>query len=673
MPEYLAPGAHVEETSFRPRSIEGVSTNVTGFVGTTRFGPVGLAPEVFTGLTEFEHCYGEGRQLEFHHAAKSHNYLWHAVRAFFAEGGQRLHIARIFRPLSAGDVVNGGEVRYAPPGQDIIHDAHGTTGGLYADGHARSWIPSDPGDNSRADSLLVRARYPGVAGNLRVTFTVKLGQNLLAGEKGNLTVKTLRDYDMVWIGDVVGPRSRPIGSGAFRVARYNKKEDTWIFGRTAAKTKSDLRLNSGNSIFKTLDPAQGHELRVATLTVSIEFPDGGNSSVRGDLALDPRHTDSDGALDSLLARFAQTHNNLSHAPSIVILAGKRLNTGIKVLQALINYSATSGTNRHLSAHLNRRDATDGERSVELPLGGGNDGQRPGANEYSGYLDANTNDKFGLTAFEDLEDISIIAAPGSTANYAEHIAEATATTDALVAHAARMRYRIAVLDSGDQQTISDVRALRARIDSRYAALYYPWVRVLDPITGTDINLPPSGFVAGIYARNDANRGVFKAPANETVRLASGFERKLTRAEQEILNPEGINCFRFFEGSGFRLWGARTTSSDPEWKYVNVRRYFAYLERSIAQGTQWAVFEPNSAPLWDDVRRVVGDFLYSEWKRGGLPGAKAEQAFFVRCDRSTMTQADLDNGRLVCNIGVAPLRPAEFVIIRIGQWTADRKDS
>jgi phage tail sheath protein FI len=235
----------------------------------------------------------------------------------------------------------------------------------------------------------------------------------------------------------------------------------------------------------------------------------------------------------------------------------------------------------------------------------------------------------------------------------------------------MRYRIAVLDSGNDQAIADVRSLRARLDSKYAALYYPWVRILDPVTQREINLPPSGFVAGIYARNDINRAVYKAPANEVVNLAIGFEQLLNKSQQDVLNPEGINCFRYFVGRGFRLWGARTISSDPEWKYVNLRRYFAYLEHSIDKGTQWAVFEPNGEALWANIRRTIEDFLFNEWVSGALLGDKPEKAFFVRCDRSTMTQNDLDNGRLVCQIGLAPLRPAEFVIFRIGQWTADRK--
>jgi phage tail sheath protein FI len=240
---------------------------------------------------------------------------------------------------------------------------------------------------------------------------------------------------------------------------------------------------------------------------------------------------------------------------------------------------------------------------------------------------------------------------------------------LIAHAENMHYRIAVLDSGDGQSISEVRNMRATFDSSYAAFYYPWIRILDPVTRQEIHIPPSGSVAGIYARNDIERAVYKAPANEVVNVAIGFEHLLNKAQQEVLNPEGINCFRFFEDRGFRLWGARTISSDPEWKYVNLRRYFAYLEHSIDKGTQWAVFEPNGEALWANVRRTIEDFLLNEWQSHALLGDKPEKSYFVKCDLSTMTQNDLDNGRLVALVGVAALRPAEFVIFRIGQWTAD----
>jgi phage tail sheath protein FI len=270
-------------------------------------------------------------------------------------------------------------------------------------------------------------------------------------------------------------------------------------------------------------------------------------------------------------------------------------------------------------------------------------------------------------------ISIVAAPGST----ELGLLADPIQSLLIAHAEAGRYRFAVLDVPSGKSPAEAASYRARFDSKHAAFYYPWITVTvspaKPKAATGLNLPPSGFLCGIYARTDIERGVYKAPANEIIRSAAGFERAINDAEQEFLNPAGVNCLRFFVGRGKRVWGARTASADPEWKYVNVRRYFIYLEQSLDQGTQWVVFEPNNETLWARVRDGINNFLLAEWRNGALQGQKAEQAYFVRCDRTTMTQSDLDNGRLVCVIGIAAVKPAEFVIFRIGQWTADRKDN
>ena len=303
----------------------------------------------------------------------------------------------------------------------------------------------------------------------------------------------------------------------------------------------------------------------------------------------------------------------------------------------------------------------------VPLTGGSDGT--GAPADADYTSA-------LNRLLALEDISIVAAPGASALAAPTPAS---VNQLLIGHAeARRAYRIAVLDTPPSLEPDGVRTLKSLIDSKYAALYYPWVRVANPVAATDptapreIHLPPSGFVCGIYARSDIQRGVFKSPANETVTGALGLQRDVRFGEQEVLNPLGINCIRALPNRGIRVWGARTLSSDPEWKYVSVRRYFLYLEASIDRGTQWAVFEPNGERLWANVRTTVTDFLYNEWISGALLGATPKEAFFVRCDRSTMTQNDLDNGRLICLVGVAALKPAEFVIFRIGQKTADSRD-
>jgi phage tail sheath protein FI len=280
-------------------------------------------------------------------------------------------------------------------------------------------------------------------------------------------------------------------------------------------------------------------------------------------------------------------------------------------------------------------------------------QGPGAAAYQAALDQSLA----------VDDISIIAAPGASA-----LTDADAICAALTAHVERPGvFRFAVLDPPPGASMADIRAFRAGFDSSRAALYYPWLRIPGPAGAIDV--PPSGHVSGIYVRSDTDGGVHKAPANEVISGITGFVTAINKPQQEILNPEGINVLRFFEGRGNRVWGARTMSGDPEWKYVNLRRYFDYLERSISRGTQWCVFEPNGEPLWANVRRTIADFLLSEWQNGALLGDKPEKAFFVKCDRSTMTQNDLDQGRLVCLIGVAALRPAEFVIFRISAMTAD----
>jgi phage tail sheath protein FI len=249
---------------------------------------------------------------------------------------------------------------------------------------------------------------------------------------------------------------------------------------------------------------------------------------------------------------------------------------------------------------------------------------------------------------------------------------------LIGHAELPRaYRIAVLETPANMEPGQIVDLKSKIDSTRAALYYPWITVANPAAATDptqstlIDLPPSGHVCGVYARTDISRGVWKAPANETVTGAIGLQRAVSFGEQELLNPLGINCIRALPNRGIRVWGARTISSDPEWKYVNIRRYFIYLENSIDRGTQWAVFEPNGERLWANIRTTISDFLYNEWVSGALLGSTPKEAFFVQCDRSTMTQNDLDNGRLICLVGVAAIKPAEFVIFRIGQKTADAR--
>jgi phage tail sheath protein FI len=234
----------------------------------------------------------------------------------------------------------------------------------------------------------------------------------------------------------------------------------------------------------------------------------------------------------------------------------------------------------------------------------------------------------------------------------------------------MRFRFAAIDSEKSVGNPTSQDPRTNIrDTQYAAFYFPWIWISDPQTGARKLVPPGGHTLGVYARTDTERGVFKAPANETVRGALALAVDINDATQSDLNPKGVNVIRSFPGRGIRIWGARTMSSNGLWKYVSVRRLFIFLERSIYEGTQWVVFEPNDPRLWARVSDTVRLFLRSQWRNGALFGRTEEQAFFVTCNESTMTQDDIMNGRLICEIGIAPVRPAEFVIFRIFQHTAE----
>ena len=268
---------------------------------------------------------------------------------------------------------------------------------------------------------------------------------------------------------------------------------------------------------------------------------------------------------------------------------------------------------------------------------------------------------GIQSFLDNDVVSIMAIPGVTDPNVQLM---------LVAHCENLASRFAVLDvPRDSKKVADVIAHRDIFDSNYAAMYHPWLTIFDPLDKKNIAIPPSGSMLGIYARSDNTKGVHKAPANEVVRACVGLDCQFNKGEQDILNPKGVNLIRSFPGQGIRVWGARTVTSNASWKYINVRRLFIFIEESIKANTNWAVFEPNDEVLWVRVQRTISVFLTGLWRNGSLAGSSPEEAFFVNIGRNTMSQDDIDNGRLICVIGVAPVKPAEFVIFRISQKTSE----
>lgn len=265
-------------------------------------------------------------------------------------------------------------------------------------------------------------------------------------------------------------------------------------------------------------------------------------------------------------------------------------------------------------------------------------------------------------FDAIDEIALVAAPGIP-GAAQTIAE----------HCKNMGDRFAILDG--PETVTDLGTLQPGqaglpAKSDYAALYFPWLKVYDPATQAEKTVPPCGHMAGIYARVDTQRGVHKAPANEAVLGATGLAYAISKAKQGGLNPHGVNCIRSLNGS-ITVWGARTWGGkkNTEFMYINVRRLFNYLQESIDEGTQWTVFEPNSPELWAAIRRNVSAFLTTVWRSGALFGATPDQAFYVKCDAETNPPALRDQGQVVTEIGVAVVKPAEFVIFRISQWSGD----
>lgn len=603
MPEYLAPGVYVEEVSFRSKSIEGVGTSTCAFVGPTRKGPVGGAPELLTSFADFERIYGGIDDLAFDGDtvdAHRRNYIAHAAQAFFNNGGGRLYVAR----AQSGDA----RAAVAPP--------------LLA--------AADAADPPRA---VFEARFAGTHFNGAV-ITV---QQVLT-PIGKAAIAAAPDGSLLRIH-----RKNP---AATLEGLWGKAAGAWSrIGEAPAV--ADPPLPTITTLPADFDPVN-FSASLLSFDITVATSDGARTQYEG------------ASLGSGQPQFIG--RLLSAAPA------SRAEALVQPI-ALKTRGAIGAPELLAVLGGGRADANGIEPSVRFTLAGGTDGAAPDAGEYQAGLDL-------LIA---LEDVSVVAAPGYSA-FADISQGAVyrSIQEALLSHVAdARRYRMAVLDAPPDVTATEMRDLRGLVDSTRGALYYPWVVLANPLAApgnsqpAEIQLPPSGFVCGIYARNDVERGVHKAPANEIVRGALRFHPNVNFGQQELLNPIGVNCLRQLDGRGLRVWGARTISSDPEWKYVNVRRYFNYLGASIDRGTQWAVFEPNGEMLWANVRGTIADFLYNEWRNGALLGAKPEQAFFVRCDRTTMTQNDLDNGRLICLVGVAVIKPAEFVIFRIGQKTADAK--
>ena len=314
-----------------------------------------------------------------------------------------------------------------------------------------------------------------------------------------------------------------------------------------------------------------------------------------------------------------------------------------------------------------------EKTSVALQGGGATPAAPAARLTPDDYIGNSSDRTGFGGLEAVDPITMLCVPDLMAAYQKGMLDMEAVQAvqlSMIAHCELMGDRVAIIDSPpglNAQQIREWRVDKVGYDSKYAAMYWPWIKVFDPDSGQNIFVPPSGHIAGIWGRNDDTRGVHKAPANEVVRGAITLQLNITKAEHDLLNPHGINCIRAFPGRGIRVWGARTISSDPSWRYLNIRRLFNYLEESILGGTQWTVFEPNDPALWAKMRRTISSFLVNEWRKGALFGLSPDEAFYVKCDAETNPAESIDAGMVICEIGVAPVKPAEFVIFRLSQFS------
>ena len=653
MPEYLAPGVYVEEIEIGAKPIEGVSTSTAGFLGMTERGPLNK-PTLVTSFAEYQRIFG-GYLPEKNPDYGNKRFLPYAVQGFFENGGKRVYITRVATEKAKKSLVK------LPERSNALTTTLNSSVNAGTDA-----IPLADLDNLVERPIL---KIKDGAATEYVEVVIEDG-NLIKDENNNPKITSPLKYSHVSGTEV--EKLKPT------IQVEAATEGTWgdrikIVIKESSISKAKLTEEASNQNFLELDTVTGMEkgtllklptepTSYATITEVIKSDD------IKQVVLDKKEVTISKGQEVLTAEFdlivnfdgfSETFKNLSmnkdHSRYIEKIITEETSQLIRVKDVSITVDPSQ-----------RIPMPTQDKEPGWKLSGGDDGI-PTDNElntiYEGKDDPEPQKRTGLYTLKNIDEISIVAIPGITTQHMQN---------KLIIHCETMKDRFAVLDSIEKADLDKIQTQRNLYDSKYAALYYPWIRVFDPLTKKRINVPPSGHICGIYARNDVGRGVHKAPANEIVKGALGLEefngikRVITKGQQDILNPRGVNCIRAFPGRGIRVWGARTTSSDPLWKYINVRRLFLFLEESIEEGTQWVVFEPNDEKLWARVKQSITNFLTKVWKDGALMGTTPEEAFFVKCDSTTMTENDIANGRLICIIGVAPVKPAEFVIFRIAQW-------
>jgi len=658
MPVYLSPGVYVEEVPGGPRPIEAVGTNITGFVGLTERGST--RPRLVTNWGEFKRWFGDEIDV-------TQSYLPYAVRGYFENEGSIAFIARVASIDNANPAVAAS-----------IDLPTQNTGGA----------------NIANNVLRISAIGPGTWGN-RMLIWVR------AASMADTTAAPPRDWfritvlyyrtaipspfvDPVDLANLANPLRREpdvledFDNLTFEAGRSNTV--VAAIGRSSKLIEAEY-VNTGGG---TATPARPSDVTAVASTATTDLPTGD--------------------ADTELRVSATGPGTWSNAYTVVVQGGTQPNTFRIVVNdgtsdvetfdnlpdanpdqaiAQVNSAAT-----HVRLSWNQANPPNpitasrpNDTGAPVALAGGANSSPAGGSEgaaitpvdYAGDPAADPEQRTGLAGLAQIDEVSLLVAPDAS------LAGNFQIRNDLINQCEILKDRFAILAS--EPGVGDMQAVNPPRDSSYGAVYFPWIRVADRSGQDTLLVPPVGHVAGIYARTDVARGVHKAPANEVVRgmvnvninaTRRPLEFTISKGGQDILNPKGVNVIRDFrsDGRGIRVWGARTMSSDPEWRYINVRRLFLMVEESIDEGTQWVVFEPNEERTWAKVRQSITNFLLTVWRSGALRGITQEEAFFVNCDRTTMTEADIDAGRLICEVGIAPVKPAEFVIFRIQQKTLEQ---
>lgn len=603
MPEYLSPGVYVEEFDSAAPPLEGVSTSTAGFVGMAEKGPVKGLPQLITSMADFNRTFGSYLSRKKY---GENRYLAYAVEHFFLNGGSRCYVMRV-APDDAENAITPASFKIPLKAKNP---------GVWGD-QIKIYIEPD----SKASTKLKKDAES--KGN---TYIVENSSGFYSGDIVRIDVKA----------------EEPVPGGAAAEAPANKEPYYRI-----VKTSQDNEITFDDKL-----EIKGTVTKISTCEFKLRIVEGGNEEIFEQCSLNDTTPSPYYILNKLSrSKLVEIDNNKweeqlanlnpsAPAHAFALVSGKPLDD-------------------YINEYVNKK------KTLSFQLSGGKDGDNLNSPDlvdpYKGSVEEGPGNKTGIKAFEDNDEVSIIAVPG--------IVNESVQLE-LVAHCENMRNRFAILDIPQDSTKDDVvMKHREKFDTTYAAVYHPWLKVYDSKEKRNIFIPPSGSMAGIYSRSDQTRGVHKAPANEVVRGVVDLSTQYNKGVQDILNPRGVNLIRSLPGQGIRVWGARTCTSNTLWKYVNVRRLFIYLEESIRRGTGWVVFEPNDERLWGRVQRTIDAFLTRVWRDGGLAGATPAEAFYIQIGRQTMTQDDIDNGKLICVIGVAPVKPAEFVIFRITQKTND----